>query len=208
MRLWYGTPASLAMPLKYSTPSSESRIVTGFFSFAAHGSLRDLSLARSYSAFRVYFPRKHVFTAGTMSTRIRGVHLPRMRHHLQRRTNRRAHSKAECEMVEGSTESQTATDGAVEQHATADAKLDVAVSTDVARVVRRVVDPSLVHGVTRGHIAARMQETPYHARSAQAAIPADTRTLPTRAGHPVSPHVLGRPPAAASDSTTESLPHT
>ena len=30
MRLWYGTPASVAMPLKYSTTSSERRMVTDF----------------------------------------------------------------------------------------------------------------------------------------------------------------------------------
>lgn len=35
MRLWYGTPASAAMLLKYSTTSSDSRMVTGLLSFDA-----------------------------------------------------------------------------------------------------------------------------------------------------------------------------
>ena len=39
------------MPLKYSTTSSDSRMVTGFFNFDAQGFFLACILAKSYSAF-------------------------------------------------------------------------------------------------------------------------------------------------------------
>lgn len=68
IRLWYGTPASSAMPLKYSTTSSDSRMVTGFFNFEAYGFLRDFNLERSYSAFMSTTLIKRAFAPGCLAS--------------------------------------------------------------------------------------------------------------------------------------------
>src|SRR4051794_30984286 len=69
MRLWYGTPASSAMLLKYSTTSSDSRMVTGFLSLEAYGFLRDFSFERSYSGFMSGALIKRALALGCLASR-------------------------------------------------------------------------------------------------------------------------------------------
>jgi len=55
------------MPLKYSTTSSDRRIVTGFLSFEAYGFLRDLILEKSYSVFMLSTWVERALTLGCLT---------------------------------------------------------------------------------------------------------------------------------------------
>ena len=57
------------MLLKYSTTSSDKRIVTGFFSFEAYGFLRERIFEKSYSAFMLFTTVKGAFALGGSSCR-------------------------------------------------------------------------------------------------------------------------------------------
>ena len=59
----------MAILLKYSTTSSDKRIVTDFFSFEAYGFLRDCIFEKSYSAFMLFTMVERAFALGGSSSR-------------------------------------------------------------------------------------------------------------------------------------------